>query len=136
MIRFFKRIKKTIQWLPVIWKQEDWDHYYILELLKYKLERMVKLWEKNKHYVGYENDVKWMKTCIRLIDKIDEDYTIEMYDEEVQINKKLYYAKYPLIYKKYKNKKSAWVYIGEENQDRAHELLFKIIGRFIQHWWE
>lgn len=35
---FFRRIKNVLRWLPTIWKDRDWDHSYITEILIRKLE--------------------------------------------------------------------------------------------------
>ena len=35
MKRFVKRIKRVIDFLPMIWKGEDWDYYYSIELFQY-----------------------------------------------------------------------------------------------------
>ena len=38
--RFIRRITKLITFLPVIWKDEDWDFYYLLVLVSVKLTFM------------------------------------------------------------------------------------------------
>ena len=32
--RYIKKIFKIMTWLPVLWHDEDWDHSYILKVLK------------------------------------------------------------------------------------------------------
>ena len=39
IIKFFKKVFKVLQYIPVIWNNEDWDFDYILTLLRYKLVR-------------------------------------------------------------------------------------------------
>jgi len=36
--RFFRRIKNVFRWIPTIWKDEDYDHHFINEILIKKLE--------------------------------------------------------------------------------------------------
>jgi Rad3-related DNA helicase len=36
--RFFRKIKNVFRWLPTIWKDEDWDDHFIVEILIKKLE--------------------------------------------------------------------------------------------------
>jgi len=35
---FYRRIKNVLRWLPIIWKDRDWDDSYITEILIKKLE--------------------------------------------------------------------------------------------------
>ena len=35
---FYRRVKNVLRWLPTIWKDRDWDHSYITEMLIKKLE--------------------------------------------------------------------------------------------------
>lgn len=37
--KFLNKIIKICKYLPILWKDEDWDYEYILALLKYKLKR-------------------------------------------------------------------------------------------------
>lgn len=36
--RFFRKIKNVFRWLPTIWKDEDYDDHFIVEILIKKLE--------------------------------------------------------------------------------------------------
>ena len=36
--RFFRKIKNVFRWLPTIWKDEDFDNHFIVEILIKKLE--------------------------------------------------------------------------------------------------
>ncbi len=53
-----KKIKKLIEWLPIIWKDEDWDFAYLLILIKYKLSRMEKIIGSNKSFAAQWEDRK------------------------------------------------------------------------------
>lgn len=79
--RFFENIKNIFHWLPVIWKDRDWDDWYIYEVLRFKLERTSKYLKKNNLFVGVERECQYIDTCVRLIKKLqDEYYTIEYFD--------------------------------------------------------
>jgi hypothetical protein len=54
----------------------------------------------------------------------------ESYDE--------YFKKYPRIYNQVKieDKHRTAFYIGRENEERAHKLLFKILEQNIRRWWD
>ena len=40
--KFFKKIHKICEYMPVLWKDEDWDFDYLLELIEFKAKRMSK----------------------------------------------------------------------------------------------
>lgn len=40
--RFFKKIQKIFEYLPVLWKDEDWDFDYLLTLIEFKAKRIAK----------------------------------------------------------------------------------------------
>ena len=110
-------VKNLYKWFWVIWKDRDWDHHYIFQVLKFKLEKQAKhLGERNWHESS-KRDAELMMTCVRLIIKLqNEDYYEEMYEHR------------PLtleIVSKYQAK-----------HNKAKRLLFKILEERIEEWWD
>lgn len=67
-------LSKIWYWLPIIWKDRDWDSHYIYEILKHKLKAQ-------SHYIGVrdihttaQQDARNMRICVNLIDKIQDDF--------------------------------------------------------------
>ena len=48
--RFFRKCKNVLRWLPTIWKDEDWDHSYIYEILIKKLEHQRDFFSSDRPY--------------------------------------------------------------------------------------
>jgi hypothetical protein len=48
--RFFRKCKNVIRWFPTIWKDEDWDHSYTMEILIKKLEHQRDFFASDKPY--------------------------------------------------------------------------------------
>jgi len=75
------------KWFNLIWSDRNWDHIYLLQMMKFKIEQMANYHESRQFYVGWENNVKWMRTSSRLLDKmIDSVYEseyIDYYDMDV-----------------------------------------------------
>ncbi len=63
----YRRIKRIVAWIPILWKDEDWDHSYLFELLRFKISRMRQEIEKNKRHQGYEKHVRDMKIAETLL---------------------------------------------------------------------
>lgn len=165
-------IKNIIYWFPIIWKDRNWDHHYIYEILKHKLKAQSKyIGDKNRH-TRAKYDAQRMNLCVNLIQKIEDDYygleymdyaETDFWFEDVEdkpgystiksdiIWEKYddYFKKYPLLYKRVINGEGVFSLEGREgdkqliamniahiNEDRAHKLLFKILEKNIQSWWD
>ncbi len=48
--RFFRKCKNVIRWFPTIWKDEDWDHSHVYEILIKKLEHQRDFFSSNRPY--------------------------------------------------------------------------------------
>ena len=77
-------VKNLIRWFPMIWEDRDWDFLYMLHLLKQKLVFMSDSIERCGNHVDHMKDVRQMRACIKLIDKIlnDEYGYIEAHEKK------------------------------------------------------
>jgi hypothetical protein len=110
-------VKNLYKWFWVIWKDRDWDHHYIFEILKFKLEKQAKHLGERDWHESSKRDAELMMTCVKLINKIqNESYFDEAFDSET--------------------------YSWELSQkcmikhDKAKRLLFKIMNDRIESWWD
>ena len=110
-------IKNLWKWFPIIWKDRDWDYYYIYQVLKFKLEKQAKhLGEKNWHESS-KRDAEVMMTCVRLINKLqNEEYYEPYYDSEPMNNKMMYEC--------------------QAQHNKARRLLFHILNERIEAFWD
>lgn len=120
--RFLKRIYNLYRWLPVIWKDQDWDDYYIFEILKFKLKNQAEYIGYHDRHVNAKRDAEVMMLCVRLIEKVQSEYygveyrdyiksnlkfipckdrpdMYEMKEDIISENCDIYFKKYPRIYK-------------------------------------
>jgi len=159
--QFIQKIKNLIRWLPIIWKDQDWDDFYIFEILKFKLKNQAKYIGKRGIHVSAKRDAEIMMTCVRLIEKVQDEYygteyfnyhkselkfidseshpgMYEMEIEHISENFDDYFKKYPRIYKQAKteDKYKTAFNIARINEERAHKLLFKILEQNIRRWWD
>lgn len=75
----YYEIKQGVQnlwyWAPVIWKDRPWGPYYTYSIWERKLQLQIKYFETSKiRFVGQEREVEWMKTALRLLKKVQEEY--------------------------------------------------------------
>lgn len=68
-------IKSLKYWLPIIWKDRSWDYYYTYIVMRHSIKRLHDTINKNRRHIGCERDIKRMKICLHLLDRIiNDDY--------------------------------------------------------------
>jgi len=72
--RFATGIKNLWKWFTVVWKDRDFDHDFIFEILKFKLNNVATRMDKTNRFVDSAKQASKIKTCVRLIQKIQDDY--------------------------------------------------------------
>jgi len=114
--------KNLWKWFPIIWKDRDWDDFYIFEVLKKKIKNTADYTEKKQRFVGWEREVYYMRICVNLIQKLQDEYYQheywEYYDTEIKLvpiegsknlawssepiknELEIYISKYPHAYRK------------------------------------
>lgn len=103
---WFYKIVKILQWIPVLWEDEDWDYSYILKILEYKLSRVQKILKEDSFHLDKKTgkisgpilakEVQEARNCIKRI--LEDDYCKK---EQKQHNKK--YGKLKIKFIKEKN---------------------------------
>lgn len=120
---FAQGVKNLWKWFPIIWKDRDWDHNFIYNLLAKKLEFQSKYFSNNGIHVDANRDAERMMLVVKLI-KLQQDdfYAMEYMDyqvtedifipcndkpeyferEQVTVSETFvdYFAKYPLCHKR------------------------------------
>jgi hypothetical protein len=161
--QFFRRIKNLYRWFPIIWKDQDWDDHYIFEILKFKLKNQAEYIGYHDRHMSAKRDAEIMMLCVRLIEKVQDEWygreyfnyhesnlkfvnskshpgMYEMEIEEISENFDEYFKKYPLIYRMVPDlnapKDRIAFEIAKINEERAHKLLFKILEQNIRRWWD
>ncbi len=159
--RFFYRIKRVIDFLPIIWKGFDFDYNYAIDLFQFQLKRTADYIDKRGNAINNKDTAAKIRTAVRLIDKVyDEDYTMEYYDHL----EKLYgETRHEFVELEDKDEKGNPYYQmkiwnelavdedhqkeidevrhqmflkGRDKQKRAHKLLWSYIEHNIQNWWD
>lgn len=79
-MRYVRKVKKLIDWFPLIWKDEDWDYAYLLTLIGYKLKRMRECIHSNDviaHAENVANEILEAEIMIRNIaDDPDDEWSL------------------------------------------------------------
>lgn len=146
---FFSRVKRLIEYIPIIWNSKDWDYSYQLNIFKYGLKRLDTCM-KNGHGVYNKSRQRKLKTAINLLERMENEW--ESYEEA-------HWDYIQAKYKKYEDPK-AWLpaltirdrmpaevkeqYSKELKEKIDHkEILFKqdcdlfckIMKKYMRSWW-
>lgn len=115
--RYIRRIKNIFYWLPVIWRDEQWDYYYIYAVLKHKLTRTAHNIRKNGTHVSADYDANRIMLCVKLIDIVQNEY----------------------YYTKALESKTVTLEAVEQSHrqhNKAKRIMFKLLDNYIERWWD
>ncbi|MHA1700683.1 MAG: hypothetical protein ACTSWK_00270 [Promethearchaeota archaeon] len=158
---FFRSIKYGIEnliiWTSVIWKDRNWDHWYLYKILQFKLIQMEKLHRKYGHAVNSIKTADQIKICINLLKRLIEDD----YDESIFKNHNKKWGEAHFNWDECKDRKDCRsLRITRDNvktdkeikQERKefnrlckheaklrkqdNDYLFKLMNKYIQGWWD
>ena len=78
---FIQGVKNLWKWFPVIWRDRDWDHSFIYEIIKVKLKNQSDYIGGHNRHTRAKRDAELMKLCSRLIQRCqDNHYDMEYMD--------------------------------------------------------
>jgi len=112
-----RQIRNVIRWIPIIWRDRDWDYYFIYEILKQKLINQEQYIREQGIHVFNKADADSIRTAIEMIDKVQHEYHIDKY-------------------------LSGWNWNMDdmnqslEDHDVAREELFQYLSDNIEKWWD
>ncbi len=83
-IRYFiGGIKNIFRWIPTLYKDKDWDEWYILTILQKKIEFQRKEIIYANRHIDVDRDNRDMTIVLNLIERVkDEFYNTEYLDYE------------------------------------------------------
>jgi len=76
-------ITNIVKWFPVIWRNDVFDHCYLLDIIDKQLDEMEKFWYSDNPHVMKQEQVAKRITWTRKLLKMhrDEHYTVNWYYE-------------------------------------------------------
>ena len=162
---FIDGIKNIIRWMPTMYHDRDWDQWHIYNVLQKKIEFQRKeLINANRH-TDINRDNRDMTIVLNLIERVNEDFygveyldyseskfrfePIEGDDEYYTMEQDVISENYDEYIKKYQSsvrkvlkekpdldKKDLCFWVARHNEEKAHDLLHRILKERIRHWWD
>lgn len=155
---FFKNINNVIRWIPIIWKDRDWDYGFALEIERNKLRNMLKWYEDNNygHYFNGKRDYRIMKIALGCLDiLLDSNWWHISEEHEKLFDKNGKYVPTPdecyILYeyvnlgnyKRFMNwvpqdsiDKKPNLWRTELREEKAWHLYHKIREQYMRSWWD
>ena len=147
-----------ITWFPIIWKDRQWDYYFIYNILRHKLHLTEQFIRHYGCHVKNIQDADKIKKCVLLLDRLikDEyhDNVFRNHDKKwgdidlIFMESKEYPEEYSEVKINYPNvkteedkklEKKEFKRLSNKPQELINqdlELLFKIMRKNIQTWWD
>jgi hypothetical protein len=140
---FFECLSRVLAYVPVLWSNHDFDHGYILRLLRYKIKRTRDHIMHHKMHTEWRRDVWHMNYAILLLDRImADDYFI---DEWVK-----HFEKWPSIMQTDEqgrcfspsmpdDERAEWEPLHKKTEDaktKDWHNLWKFLDEHLREWWD
>ena len=109
MKRFFRRVRRVIDFLPIIWEGEDYDYCYSIELFKYQLNRTADYIEERNFIESAKDVASEIRTATTLLENVYEEKYIQ---QEPDLEE------------------------GFLKHIKAERIVWKFIGHNIKKWWD
>jgi hypothetical protein len=165
-IRYFiGGINNIFRWVPTLYKDKDWDDWYIFTILQKKIEFQRKEIIYANRHTQVDRDNRDMTIVLNLIERVKEEYygteyldysetkfrfePIEGDDDHYSLEQDLisenydeYLRKYPSSVRKVSkekpdlNKRDLCFWVAKHNEEKAHNLLFRILKERMRWWWD
>jgi len=122
MKRFIKRVRNLIRWAPIIWRDQDWDYYYVYEIIETKIKHQIEHLKYGEKFSEID-DIRYQRaqTILKLIDRVQNEYYIELLFETTSTG--------DLV----KDRNTIEYYYNQHA--KAKRVLFKMLEHNIEYWW-
>jgi len=144
-------VKNLAIWLPVIWKDRWWDSHFIYPIIHKKLSLVEKATRKYGIHVHAEKDADKIRKCVLLLERIMSDEYMKIafkrHDERWGETTMEFTEKDGVVFRHEKviDEKDEVAQLKDFKAAMEHEemlrkqdieLLFKLMNKHIQTWWD
>ncbi len=141
----FDRMFRVMQYLPVIWRNEDWDYAWIYRLMAYKLERVEKCLANDKLHENAERYARQVRVCRILLERLEKDEYCEKELEEYYqrwgkaefLNNALVKSKVVTEQDRLESAEEIRRIFTKEEERRTRDLdtFWLVFKKYHRHWW-
>jgi len=114
---YIRKIKNLVRWAPIMWRDHDWDYYFIYEILKHKFIFTEKFLREKGCHMYNTQDADSIKKAIDMLEKVQSEYYLD----------------------KYMSAAPKWTKAGinksMKDHNKARQELFQYLNDNIENWW-
>ena len=150
---FISSISVILHWIPVLYKDRDWDWYFLLKIERTKIRQMEKYFRESSIAEGDENNAKWLHVCDKLLSIMMDEDTALKYEDTPRETIGFLHGNYLDRYINAKNAnrffdevEMGWfstfregnsynAYFNNLRVSKAKHLYYKIRENFTFNWW-
>lgn len=154
ILMIIEGLHNIYRWIPTIYKDKDWDDYYIMKILQKKIEHQREYLVKANRFVGVDRVNRDMTNVLNLIERYNEGYyEVEYFDYMEFDDKKLFepaikenlddylnkYKNISAMVKDLKNPRSKEehaFFVSVYVKRKADKLMWRILSEKSSHWWD
>lgn len=113
------------KWLPIIWKDRNFDHAYIEYILQFKLQNMYNRFsDPEQTCVNWETEhaakaLKALRICITILERRRSEFYINLWDND----------KDPEL-------TDEIMIMVDYTERRDWKLFHKLMERYMEYWWD
>ena len=163
---FITGVKNIFKWMPTLYKDKDWDGWYIYNILQKKIEFQRKEIVYANRHTDVDRDNRDMTIALNLLERVKEEYygmehldysetkfdfiPVEDNPNLKEMKKIVLSENYDEFLKKYPSsvrkvlkendkdleKDTLCHFVARHNQEKARKLLFKLLEQKIERWWD
>lgn len=146
--RFPTNVHNLIKWFPVIWRDRDFDQYYLLKVMEFKMSEMAKLHREYGVTEGKFDTADQLEQCVSLIQKITEgNYTDEAFGDERYLLDRTRFdfvdtpdgttrMRISGLTEEETARKMELYMLEEKLLEKDYDLLFETMRKYIRTWWD
>lgn len=151
-----KKLLKIIKWIPILWKDEDWDHSYFIAIMRFKLERMFEFFNSSRSVTNWnthKSELKALRICIEILKRKENDFYFNTFSKLIDTGVKFIPINDPVIKNqlsdediymidpKWEISSNMPLYEKKSNLANAAEkdrnkLLYKLLEVYVESWWD
>lgn len=153
---FISSISVILHWIPILYKDRDWDWYFLLKIERTKIRQMEKYFRESDIAEQDKNNAKWLHVCDKLLSIMIEEDTALKYEDTPRETKSILDFPHRNYLDRYINTKNANRFFDEDEMGRLNKykegnfhniylnnlriskakyLYYKIRENFTFNWW-
>ena len=153
---FISSISVILHWIPILYKDRDWDWYFLLKIERTKIRQMEKYFRESGIAEQDKNNARWLYVCDKLLSIMMDEDTALKYEDTPRETKNILDFPHRNYLDRYINTKNAnrffdeveigWLnafkegnshntYLNNLRISKAKHLYYKIRENFTFNWW-